>query len=256
MAHPAYDQCIKASHLFNLLDARGVISVTERQAYIGRVRALAKRCADAFVTRPRRAGGGVNGSIIAIVLVVWPALIAGGAMYYLQVYAFYDRSGADGGTVTLRAVRGRHGQDPVSDFRGIDADSSPDPLPRLLSTADAGRAAIYPNAVPLNAPGLVRLLRRRRHRRDLAAGRAAPVMGEADVPTASTGSLASTPTAAAFAWHQINACGEVVSRATAARGLPARARKAELMPDLLIELFSEEIPARMQAKAAEDLKRW
>jgi glycyl-tRNA synthetase alpha chain len=49
MAHPAYDQCIKASHIFNLLDARGVISVTERQAYIGRVRALAKQCADAFV---------------------------------------------------------------------------------------------------------------------------------------------------------------------------------------------------------------
>ena len=48
MALPAYDQCIKASHLFNLLDARGVISVTERQAYIGRVRALAKKCADAF----------------------------------------------------------------------------------------------------------------------------------------------------------------------------------------------------------------
>jgi glycyl-tRNA synthetase alpha chain len=48
MAHPAYDQCIKASHLFNLLDARGVISVTERQAYIGRVRTLAKACADAF----------------------------------------------------------------------------------------------------------------------------------------------------------------------------------------------------------------
>jgi glycyl-tRNA synthetase alpha chain len=55
MAHPAYDQCIKASHIFNLLDARGVISVTERQAYIGRVRALAKRCADAFVTT--QAGG-------------------------------------------------------------------------------------------------------------------------------------------------------------------------------------------------------
>jgi glycyl-tRNA synthetase alpha chain len=49
MAHPAYDQCIKASHLFNLLDARGVISVTERQAYIGRVRALAKACADAYL---------------------------------------------------------------------------------------------------------------------------------------------------------------------------------------------------------------
>ena len=55
MSHPSYDQCIKASHLFNLLDARGVISVTERQAYIGRVRALAKMCADAYLTT--EAGG-------------------------------------------------------------------------------------------------------------------------------------------------------------------------------------------------------
>ena len=44
LALPAYDQCLKASHAFNLLDARGVISVTERAAYIGRVRALAKAC--------------------------------------------------------------------------------------------------------------------------------------------------------------------------------------------------------------------
>jgi glycyl-tRNA synthetase alpha chain len=49
LALPAYDQCLKASHLFNLLDARGVISVTERQAYIGRVRALAKACAEAWL---------------------------------------------------------------------------------------------------------------------------------------------------------------------------------------------------------------
>jgi glycyl-tRNA synthetase alpha chain len=49
LALPAYDQCIKASHLFNLLDARGVISVTERQAHIGRVRALAKGCCEAWV---------------------------------------------------------------------------------------------------------------------------------------------------------------------------------------------------------------
>ena len=46
---PAYDQCIKASHLFNLLDARGVISVTERAAYIGRVRALAKGCCEGYL---------------------------------------------------------------------------------------------------------------------------------------------------------------------------------------------------------------
>src|SRR3546814_9021261 len=49
MPLPAYDQCMKASHAFNLLDARGVISVTERQAYIGRVRALAKACCEAWV---------------------------------------------------------------------------------------------------------------------------------------------------------------------------------------------------------------
>ncbi|MEO0762280.1 MAG: glycine--tRNA ligase subunit alpha, partial [Pseudomonadota bacterium] len=60
MAHPAYDQCIKASHLFNLLDARGVISPTERQAYIGRVRALAKACADAFLETPT--GGAATAS--------------------------------------------------------------------------------------------------------------------------------------------------------------------------------------------------
>ncbi len=46
---PAYDQCIKASHLFNLLDARGVISVTERQAFIGRVRDLASGCCAAWL---------------------------------------------------------------------------------------------------------------------------------------------------------------------------------------------------------------
>ena len=46
---PAYDQCLKASHNFNLLDARGVISVTERASYIGRVRALAKACCESWL---------------------------------------------------------------------------------------------------------------------------------------------------------------------------------------------------------------
>ncbi|MBL4892936.1 MAG: glycine--tRNA ligase subunit alpha [Rhizobiaceae bacterium] len=58
MAHPAYDQCIKASHVFNLLDARGVISVTERQSYILRVRALSKACGEAFLRT--QAGGNMG----------------------------------------------------------------------------------------------------------------------------------------------------------------------------------------------------
>ncbi|MEM1197913.1 MAG: glycine--tRNA ligase subunit alpha [Pseudomonadota bacterium] len=57
MGLPAYDQCIKASHIFNLLDARGVISVTERQSYILRVRDLAKACAEAWL---KTAGGGAG----------------------------------------------------------------------------------------------------------------------------------------------------------------------------------------------------
>lgn len=48
---PAYDQCMKASHTFNLLDARGVISVSERAAYIGRVRALAKAVCSLWTTQ-------------------------------------------------------------------------------------------------------------------------------------------------------------------------------------------------------------
>ena len=55
MVLPAYDQCIKASHRFNLLDARGVISVTERQSYILRVRELAKACGAAWLQT--KAGG-------------------------------------------------------------------------------------------------------------------------------------------------------------------------------------------------------
>ena len=58
---PAYDKCIEASHLFNLLDARGVISATERQSYILRVRTLAKACCEAWLESPqgRTEGAGV-----------------------------------------------------------------------------------------------------------------------------------------------------------------------------------------------------
>jgi glycyl-tRNA synthetase alpha chain len=60
---PAYDQCIKTSHCFNVLDARGAISVTERATYIGRVRGLARLCAEGWL-RLREAKG-------------WPLLAAG-----------------------------------------------------------------------------------------------------------------------------------------------------------------------------------
>ena len=46
---PAYDKCIKASHIFNLLDARGIISVSERQSYILRVRNMSRSCCLAWM---------------------------------------------------------------------------------------------------------------------------------------------------------------------------------------------------------------
>ena len=57
MAIPAYEQVLKAAHNFNLLDARGVISVTERQSYILRIRELAKSCGEAWL---QTAGGGAE----------------------------------------------------------------------------------------------------------------------------------------------------------------------------------------------------
>jgi glycyl-tRNA synthetase alpha chain len=53
---PAYEMVIKCSHVFNLLDARGAISVTERAAYIGRVRALARLVAQAYHESRERLG--------------------------------------------------------------------------------------------------------------------------------------------------------------------------------------------------------
>jgi glycyl-tRNA synthetase alpha chain len=53
---PAYDYTLKCSHAFNVLDARGAISVAERQKYIGRVRNLARRCAEGYVATRERLG--------------------------------------------------------------------------------------------------------------------------------------------------------------------------------------------------------
>lgn len=56
LVQPAYDYALKCSHTFNLLDARGAISVTERQSFIGRVRAMARLCAEAYVEQRQKLG--------------------------------------------------------------------------------------------------------------------------------------------------------------------------------------------------------
>ena len=54
--HPAYDYVLKCSHVFNLLDARGAISVSERTAFIGRVRKLARLCAQRYLKQREELG--------------------------------------------------------------------------------------------------------------------------------------------------------------------------------------------------------
>ena len=56
LALPAYEQVLKAAHAFNLLDARGAISVTERAGYIGRIRALARAVAQSYYDSRERLG--------------------------------------------------------------------------------------------------------------------------------------------------------------------------------------------------------
>jgi glycyl-tRNA synthetase alpha chain len=53
---PAYEYCLKCSHVFNLLDARGAISVTERTGYIGRIRNLARACAEQYIKQRETMG--------------------------------------------------------------------------------------------------------------------------------------------------------------------------------------------------------
>jgi glycyl-tRNA synthetase alpha chain len=53
---PAYDYCLKCSHAFNMLDARGAISVAERTAYIARVRNIARKCAEEYVSLRKEMG--------------------------------------------------------------------------------------------------------------------------------------------------------------------------------------------------------
>jgi len=53
---PAYEFCLKCSHTFNLLDARGAISVTERTGFIARIRNLARACAEAYLSQREAMG--------------------------------------------------------------------------------------------------------------------------------------------------------------------------------------------------------
>ena len=157
----------------------------------------------------------MNGKALALVLVAF-GLIAGAAMYYLQVYAFYDRVAlaGQGGAVELKLTRADGTVAPlaVADFQGIDSQSSPIRF-RACFTVDPALfvgAQPYPGAVPLNAPGWFDCFDAAGLGAALADGTAQSYLGETHVLYGIDRVIAVLPDGRAFAWHQINECGKEV----------------------------------------------
>ena len=162
--------------------------------------------------------------VIAIVL---SALLAGVAIYYLQIYAYYHEIAADSpeARVTLTTAEGDVQQIAVTDFRGIDSDSSPIRYRacfRLTVTPDATTHRPYDGAEPLIAPGWFDCFDAEEIGEALAAGQATAWMGEENHRYGIDRVVAVLPDGRAFAWQQINACGtEVFDGNPAPPGCPA-----------------------------------
>ena len=157
----------------------------------------------------------MSGKVIGIVLLAF-GLAAGVGMYWLQVYAFYDeaRLAEDGGEVEMRITTtdGEVLDLAVRGFRGIDAESSPIRF-RACFSADLPAEATpapYAGAEPLTAPGWFDCFDAAAIGADLASGDAAAYLGEENVLYGIDRVLAVYPDGRAFAWHQINRCGEEV----------------------------------------------
>jgi hypothetical protein len=156
----------------------------------------------------------MSGKVLAF-LIVAAGLVAGAAMYWLQVYAFYEDVvlAEDGGDVVLNVTREDGTLEPLSptSFRGIDAESSPIRFRACFELAEvpAGLRA-YPDAVPLVAPGWFDCFDAETIGSDLETGAAAAYLGEENVSYGIDRIVVLYPDGRGYAWHQINACGEVV----------------------------------------------
>ncbi len=151
--------------------------------------------------------------IIAGMLVI--AAIAGGALYYLQVYAFYDEVQAEAQDVALTSLT--TGQpEPIAfdNFQGIDAGSSPlryrACFDSVLSQATLNEQyVIVENAEPRVAPGWFDCFDADQIGADLS-GEAIAFLGTENIEYGIDRIVAVYPDGRAYAWHQINECGEVV----------------------------------------------
>ena len=141
------------------------------------------------------------------------AAVAGVAIYYLQVYAYYEVL-TPPAAVTLTASGGGSVILPPVNFRGIDSVSSPIryracyEIPPIWDNID--EFAPYPDATPLNAPGWFDCFDAKAIGADLEAGTARAILLQRDVTYGIDRIGAAYPDGRIYAWHQINPCGEVV----------------------------------------------
>jgi hypothetical protein len=158
----------------------------------------------------------MTGKILALFLVL-AAAIAGGSLYYLQVYAYYDEvteEQAGGVTLVANAI-GKPVKIVYNDFQAIDSDSSPLRFRACFSVKNSvgmltENFRVYDNPVPNMAPGWFDCFDAKALGAALEEGTAVAFLGEENVRYGFDRVVAVLPDGRGFAWHQINHCGEVV----------------------------------------------
>jgi hypothetical protein len=159
----------------------------------------------------------LNPTRIVILGILAMALIAGIALYYLQVHAFYTTVTMDeAGPVELTSLHSDEVEEiAVTEFRGIDSISSPIRFRACFDTGLDHATLIelfrmYPGAEPLNAPGWFDCFDARALGAALASGEALAFMGRENIIYGIDRVVAVLPDGQGFAWHQINRCGAAV----------------------------------------------
>lgn len=157
----------------------------------------------------------MNGKIAAISIVV-AGVIAGAALYYLQVYYYYEDVSAEVTSIRLTPIQGDAAEAiPAEGITAIDATSSPirfracftTPLSQAMLTETY---RLYDRAEPLTAPGWFSCFDAEAIGTALESGEALAFLGQRDIEYGIDRVVAVFPDGRAFAWHQINECGEVV----------------------------------------------
>ncbi|MFM2357140.1 MAG: hypothetical protein RLZZ528_2876 [Pseudomonadota bacterium] len=156
----------------------------------------------------------MNGKVVAGAIVL-SGLVAGAALWYLQVYGFYEpiEAASPAAAIRLTPVAGKPEEIIVAGFQGIDADSSPLRFRGCFTTPTALATLtetyqVYDNPTPLIAPGWFDCFDAGQLTEDLATGAAVAFLSEANIHQGVDRVVAVYPDGRAYAWHQLNESAE------------------------------------------------